>query len=68
MIVFTDAGVVGYEVTPPGQSGFVAPDGTKSRHALDQFELYESFGKKRMWFYSPDVERNKQSEITISVH
>ena len=68
MIVFTEEGVVGYEVTPPGQSGFIAPDGVRSRHATDQFELYENFGKKRMWFYAQDVEKNKQSEITISAH
>jgi penicillin amidase len=28
---------------PPGQSGFVAPDGTTSPHATDQLELYTSF-------------------------
>lgn len=29
---------------PPGQSGFIAPDGTKSRHYADQLDLYASFG------------------------
>ena len=28
---------------PPGQSGFVAPDGTTSAHATDQLALYTSF-------------------------
>lgn len=28
---------------PPGQSGFVAPDGTKSAHYADQLNLYASF-------------------------
>lgn len=28
---------------PPGQSGFVAPDGTKSAHYADQLELYAAF-------------------------
>ena len=31
-------------VAPPGQSGFVAPDGTRSRHATDQLELFNTFG------------------------
>ncbi|MCB1252940.1 MAG: penicillin acylase family protein [Austwickia sp.] len=28
---------------PPGQSGFIAPDGTRSPHYADQLELYASF-------------------------
>lgn len=28
---------------PPGQSGFIAPDGTKSRHYADQLDLYARF-------------------------
>ena len=30
-------------VAPPGQSGFVAPDGTKSPHYADQLEMFNSF-------------------------
>lgn len=65
MIIFADGGIVGYEVTPPGQSAFIAPDGTKAPHFTDQFELYQTFGKKRMWFYPEDVEKNKESEIVL---
>lgn len=31
---------------PPGQSGFVGPDGRKSPHYQDQMELYKTFGCK----------------------
>lgn len=33
-------------VAPPGQSGFVNPNGVKSPHYADQLELYKSFGCK----------------------
>lgn len=65
LIVFTPKGVKAYEVVPPGQSGFISPDGTKSRHFKDQMKLYETFGKKRMWLYPADVEKNKESEIVL---
>ena len=65
LIVFTPQGVTSYEVVPPGQSGFIAPDGTKSRHFNDQLKMYETFGKKRMWLYPEDVEKNKVSETVL---
>jgi penicillin amidase len=58
--------IVGYEVTPPGQSAFISPDGGKGEHYDDQFEMYYKFGKKRMWFYADDVEMNKKSEILLN--
>jgi penicillin amidase len=48
--------VAACEVAPPGQSGFVAPDGTKSPHYSDQMELYYQFECKRTWFYPRDVD------------
>jgi penicillin G amidase len=30
-------------VSPPGQSGFIAPDGTKSAHYADQLDLFAEF-------------------------
>ncbi len=66
MIIMKRDAIVGYEVTPPGQNAFISPDGEKGAHYDDQFELYYQFGKKRMWFYSDDVERNKKSEILLN--
>jgi len=66
MIVMKREAIVGYEVTPPGQNAFISPDGEKGAHYDDQFEMYYKFGKKRMWFYADDVERNKKSEILLN--
>ena len=66
MIVLKPGAIVGWEVTPPGQSGFISRDGKKSPHYDDQFEMYYSFGRKRTWFYADDVEANKKSEITLT--
>ena len=65
MIVFTDNDIISWEVAPPGQSGFIAPDGTKSPHYDDQLKMYETFGKKRMWLTEADVEKNKTSEKVL---
>jgi len=65
MMVMTENAIVGWEVTPPGQNAFVSPAGETGAHYDDQFEMYQSFGRKRMWFYSGDVEANKKSEIVL---
>ncbi len=66
MIVMRPNAIEGYEVTPPGQSGFVAPDGTRGAHYDDQLELYYSFGRKRTWFYADDVEAHATSETVLT--
>lgn len=67
MTVFYSDRIEGYEIAPPGQSGFIAPDGTASPHMYDQLSLYENFGKKRMWFYYEDVKRNAKSKVLLSI-
>ena len=66
MIVLKPGAIVGWEVAPPGQSGYVAPDGTTSKHYDDQMDMYHGFGKKRMWFYQADVEANMRSETVLA--
>jgi penicillin amidase len=66
MIVMKPGEIVGWEVTAPGQSGFIRQDGEVSEHYDDQFEMYYTFGRKRTWFYPEDVESNKQSEVTLN--
>ena len=66
MIVMRPGAIVGWEVTPPGQSGFIGQNGSKSPHYDDQFELYYQFGRKRTWFYPEDVEANKVSETVLT--
>jgi penicillin amidase len=45
-MIFRRRGVTDYEVTPPGQSGFVAPDGTRSPHYDDQLDMFIDFELK----------------------
>jgi len=66
MIVMKPGEIVGWEVTAPGQSGFIRYDGAVSEHYEDQFEMYHTFGRKRTWFYPEEVEANKKSEITLN--
>ncbi|USG66865.1 penicillin acylase family protein [Brevibacillus ruminantium] len=66
LIVFTKTGeIIGYEVTAPGQSGFVAPDGTKNKHYDDQLGMYEDFGKKRTWLTREEVEKHLESKEVL---
>lgn len=65
MTVFDARGVRAVDVVAPGQSGFVAPDGTASPHTRDQFDLYASFGSKRVWFTEAEVRANAKSVETL---
>ncbi|MEY5098048.1 MAG: hypothetical protein RJA36_767 [Pseudomonadota bacterium] len=65
MTVFTDRGVRAFDVVAPGQSGFIAPDGTASPHARDQFDLYVNFGNKPVWFTDKEVQRNSSSVLRL---
>ena len=68
LFVMANGRITGYEVTPPGQSGFIAPDGTRSEHYDDQLAMYHEFGRKRIWFYADDVERAKRREVVLTVN
>ena len=48
MVVFKKAGFEARNVCPPGQSGFVAPDGNADPHYADQMGLYQNFQSKPM--------------------
>ena len=69
MIVFGAKGdeVQAWDVVAPGQSGFIAPDGTPAKHYRDQLEMYQTFGRKPLWLNSADVNAHKESEEVIQV-
>lgn len=67
MIRFRDGKVSFCAVTPPGQSGFIAPDGTKSPHYEDQLQLYVDFGCRAQAFYRDDVEKAAVSRTAFTV-
>ena len=66
MIVMRPGAIEGWEVAPPGQSGFIDPDGNRNLHYDDQFEMFYTFGRKRTWFYPDDVEANRKSETILT--
>lgn len=65
MVVFSNKGLVSYEVTPPGQSGFIAPDGTEATHYRDQLQMYSDFERKEVWLDKKDVDMNLESETQL---
>ena len=70
LIIFgADGGtsVKAYDVVAPGQSGFVAPDGTPSPHYADQLPLYTDFGKKPLWHDAKDVQRQTRSTEQLRI-
>lgn len=69
MIVFGAQGeeVQAWDVVAPGQSGFVARDGTPAKHYRDQLEMYKTFGRKPLWLTPDEVSAHKESEEVIQV-
>ena len=60
-IIF-DHGEVSYcDVIPPGESGFIAPDGRRSPHHDDQLALYRDFTCKQGWIKPADIDRHTVS-------
>jgi len=65
-VVFSSGGATSMcTVAPPGQSGFVAPDGKRSKHYDDQLDLYEKFDCKSEWLTRSEVEANLESSKTL---
>lgn len=58
LVVLNPQGVAGGDVCPPGESGFVSPNGIPSSHYQDQMGLYEDFQYKPMLFSFSDVVNN----------
>jgi penicillin amidase len=65
LAVLAADGVRSFDVTPPGQSGFVAPDGTRSLHYDDQLALFDAFELKPQAFTRAEVEAAATSRTTI---
>ncbi|NOZ67340.1 MAG: penicillin amidase [Alphaproteobacteria bacterium] len=68
MTVFTANGPTGYEVVPPGQSGFINPKGEKSKHFDDQYLMYQNLQKKRTWLYKKDIEAHAERTYILKIN
>ena len=60
MAVLGVDGIELYDIMPPGQSGFTAPDGTPSPHRNDQLALYGAYGRKRQWLTRDEALANTE--------
>jgi penicillin amidase len=60
--VFRNGKVTMCSAAPPGQSGFVARDGTPGLHYRDQQQLYTGFSCKRRWVTREEVDAHTVSE------
>ncbi|MBS0341302.1 MAG: penicillin acylase family protein [Proteobacteria bacterium] len=65
-VVLGAKGVSLCTAAPPGQSGFVAPDGTKSPHYADQMTLFKDFGCKSEALTAAEVDRRARSTQVLS--
>ncbi len=63
--VAKDKKITGVDVFAPGQSGFIAPDGTPAKHYKDQMELYQNFGYKSLPFERYQVEQMAELKTRI---
>ncbi|MBB5750046.1 penicillin acylase family protein [Micrococcus sp. TA1] len=53
-------------VAPPGQSGFIAPDGTRDEHYSDQLEMYGDFECKDEHLTRRSVDRAAESTTVLT--
>ncbi|MEW9671449.1 penicillin acylase family protein [Ammoniphilus sp. 3BR4] len=58
-------GQAGFNLTPPGQIGFVEKDGTVRDHYEDQIEMYENFEYKPILFTDEEVLKDAVSTEMI---
>ncbi|HEA52290.1 hypothetical protein LCGC14_0717340 [marine sediment metagenome] len=63
-----DGDVAMCTVAPPGQSGFVAPDGAKTAHYDDQLELFRDWKCKDEHLTAQAVQDNLESEIRLTIN
>ncbi|NWG03775.1 MAG: penicillin acylase family protein [Syntrophaceae bacterium] len=59
-------GAEGMMVVPPGTSGLVKPDGTKSAHYEDQLELFNRFQYKPMLLKEEAIKAKPKQELTYT--
>jgi len=66
-VIFYPDGVEYLDVLPPGQSGFIGPNGVRSPHYDDQLDLYANFEYKQGWLKPEQVEKNQSAVIKLRV-
>lgn len=64
--VVSDNSIVGRDAISGGQSGFIAPDGSKSKHYTDQLDIYRLFETKELPLTKEQVNKSATQTIQIS--
>ncbi|MGF1684460.1 penicillin acylase family protein [Photobacterium minamisatsumaniensis] len=64
MTVFKQDSIEAFEIAAPGQSGFIAPDGSPSKHYDDQYDDFINFRLKPVYF-ERDVLKAKYASKTV---
>lgn len=59
--------VTGREILPPGQSGFIAPNGQAAAHSHDQYDLYQQLKFKPTWLRKMDIQKNITTIRTLKI-
>lgn len=65
IFIATGEGFIGYDVIPPGQSGFTHPQGEKARHSTDQMHLYVNYQYKPVLFSEEEIKASAKSHISL---
>jgi penicillin G amidase len=67
LFVAKDNTIQGWDVFAPGQSGFIAPDGSKSPHYDDQLDMYWHFKNKPLPFSLKQVKGMQETEVVLEI-
>ena len=59
-------GAQGVTIVPPGSSGFVKPDGTRSPHYEDQFEMFNKFEYKPLLMKEEAIKAKAKSKQELT--
>ncbi|WP_026576929.1 penicillin acylase family protein [Bacillus sp. UNC438CL73TsuS30] len=60
-VELTKKGPYGFNITPPGQVGFISKDGTVHQHYEDQVKMYEDWKFKPILFTKKEVKTQAES-------
>lgn len=67
LITFKDGKVIVCAVTPPGQSGFVGPNGERSQHYAHQMALYDNFECCPQALLREDVHKVARNRVSFEI-
>ncbi|MNO01198.1 Penicillin G acylase precursor [compost metagenome] len=67
MVVLSEGKVSGFELAAPGQSGFIAADGSPGKHYDNQVPLLREQRKRRTWLSEDEIERHTVERLRLQL-